>query len=272
MLPKIPLAGLLLWLTLLSCAVSVQAAPMNALERERISTLIYLNECGADSAKLTSWNRGEAFASLGIGHFIWYPAGNKPHRFSESFPGLIRFMQQRNVAMPAWLHEQQNCPWSDRAMFLQAQDSARMKELRQWLYASREHQLDYIQQRLDQALTKMLSQLPSSERSHLQQQYYRVAQAPAGYYALMDYVNFKGEGINPKERYQGQGWGLLQVLQGMRGKHAIEAFSESAWQALQRRVRLSPAERGEQRWLPGWKKRIDSYMRESLQIQNNEPH
>ncbi len=27
-----------------------------------------------DNKGLVSWNRGEAFPSLGIGHFIWFPA------------------------------------------------------------------------------------------------------------------------------------------------------------------------------------------------------
>jgi len=33
---------------------------------------IYLNETGGDPHKLVHWNVGEEFASLGIGHFIWW--------------------------------------------------------------------------------------------------------------------------------------------------------------------------------------------------------
>ena len=29
---------------------------------------------------------------------------------------------------------------------------------------------------------------------------------------MIDYVNFKGDGLKPTERYKGEGWGLLQVL------------------------------------------------------------
>ncbi|MDX8395917.1 MAG: hypothetical protein R8K22_05850, partial [Mariprofundaceae bacterium] len=80
---------------------------------------------------------------------------------------------------------------------------------------------------------------------------------------LIDYVNFKGEGTNPNERYQGQGWGLLQVLQNMdteRAKqHANLAFSDAAEKVLTQRVALSPIERNEQRWLAGWLKRIQTY-------------
>ena len=33
---------------------------------------IFANECASKRACLTSWNEGEDFPSLGIGHFIWY--------------------------------------------------------------------------------------------------------------------------------------------------------------------------------------------------------
>jgi len=78
----------------------------------------------------------------------------------------------------------------------------------------------------------------------------------------MDYVNFKGEGINPQERYQGRGWGLLQVLLAMTGADtatAVAAFSDAAKELLQHRVQLAPRERHEDRWLAGWFARLDSY-------------
>src|SRR5690606_2975423 len=52
---------------------------------------IFQNECAAKVICLVHWNQGEAFPSLGIGHFIWYPRGvDEP--FVESFPTLIAFM------------------------------------------------------------------------------------------------------------------------------------------------------------------------------------
>ena len=52
---------------------------------------------------------------------------------------------------------------------------------------------------------------------------------------MIDYVNFKGEGTNPKERYHGEGWGVLQVLDGME-RDGANAFGESAARVLARRV------------------------------------
>ena len=77
----------------------------------------------------------------------------------------------------------------------------------------------------------------------------------------MDYVNFKGEGTNKNERYKGQGWGMLQVLQEMRGEAdgvaAVKEFSASAERVLARRVANAPKD--ESRWLAGWKNRARSY-------------
>jgi len=77
-------------------------------------------------------------------------------------------------------------------------------------------------------------------------------------------VNFKGEGVLATERYAGQGWGLLQVLEGMKqettGREAVKNFAESAKAVLRNRVRNSPPERNEARWLPGWLKRVETYV------------
>ena len=55
---------------------SIHAAPpLGDAQLERIGKRIWSNECNGTVDGLTSWNTGENFASLGIGHFIWYPAG-----------------------------------------------------------------------------------------------------------------------------------------------------------------------------------------------------
>jgi hypothetical protein len=42
-------------------------------QAQTIGRQIWKNECGGTQEGLTSWNKGEEFPSLGIGHFIWYP-------------------------------------------------------------------------------------------------------------------------------------------------------------------------------------------------------
>ena len=77
----------------------------------------------------------------------------------------------------------------------------------------------------------------------------------------MDYVNFKGEGVNPAERYSGQGWGLLQVLEAMPATGGpLDGFVKAADQVLTRRVANSPRARDESKWLPGWRSRLQTYL------------
>ena len=110
------------------------------------------------------------------------------------------------------------------------------------------------------ALPKMLAAVPASEAGRVQRNFERLEGTGAGTFALIDYVNFKGEGTLETERYQGQGWGLLQVLEGMSDTgEATRAFSQSARAILARRVRNSPPERHEERWLPGWDARVERY-------------
>lgn len=229
---------------------------------ERIGRRIWQNECGGTVSGLTSWNQGEAFASLGIGHFIWYPAG--PHGpFQESFPALLEFLAGRGVSLPDWLAAAGDCPWPDRAAFLRDIDSPRMRQLRELLADTVSLQARFIVDRMEAALPKILLSLPQEEREPVRGQFYRVAAEPLGVYGLVDYVNFKGEGTNPAERYRGEGWGLLQVLQGMTGsapgQAALDEYSLSADRVLTRRVANSPPERHEERWLAGWRARVRTY-------------
>ena len=109
----------------------------------------------------------------------------------------------------------------------------------------------------------MLAQVPANRKDLVRGRFYAVAETANGAYALIDYVNFKGEGVKKEERYRGQGWGLLQVLEEMqgapRGQAAAREFSEAAKRTLQRRVANSPPSRNESRWLPGWMNRCASY-------------
>ncbi|MGL5956477.1 MAG: hypothetical protein ACRC0X_07755, partial [Brevinema sp.] len=92
---------------------------------------------------------------------------------------------------------------------------------------------------------------------------YRVANSKNGLYPLIDYVNFKGEGVKETERYNHQGWGLLQILELMQGEEigltALKEFAEKAIFVLNRRIENSPKERGEERWRENWTTRCLSY-------------
>jgi hypothetical protein len=232
----------------------------------RIGKRIWQNECNGTVAGLTSWNEGENFASLGIGHFIWYPKGQRGP-FEESFPKLVAFISSRGVKLPELFSGASDlpCPWNSRAEFLRAQQTPEMKQLRQFLADTVDLQTEFLIGRLENALPKMLAEAAPSDRANVQQQFERMASTREGCYALTDYVNFKGEGVLYTERYQGQGWGLLQVLESMHASSsaaAVDEFSRSAKAVLIRRVRNAPAQRRESRWLSGWIQRVNSYSRD----------
>ncbi len=225
---------------------------------------IWQNECQGTVEGLTHWNHGEDFPSLGIGHFLWYPEGRRD-RFEETFPGLIDFCRERGAGVPAWLSDVSACPWPTRAAFEAERRSPRMNELRAFLATTITLQAEFIARRLANALPRILKTLDERERPAVASRFDALFRTPQGLYALMDYVNCKGEGINPAERYAGEGWGLLQVLEGMRGfptgEEAVRAFAASACRVLERRVSLAPHDRRdlERKFLVGWRKRVLGY-------------
>lgn len=249
-------------LLILATGGGMAAINLSPAETRRIGNRIWQNECGGTLAGLTSWNSGENFASLGIGHFIWYPKGVRGP-FEESFPKFVEFAAARDAKLPAILTAKDGCPWKSRAEFYQAAQTPPLKELRAFLAHTVDLQAEFLVNRLREALPKMLGESGAANGAQVQQCFDRVAGTAMGCYALVDYVNFKGEGVLATERYAGQGWGLLQVLQGMnqetRGREAVKSFAESAKTVLKNRVRNSPPERHEARWLPGWLKRVDTY-------------
>ena len=242
----------------MSCAITLSHADV-----QRIGKKIWQNECNGTISGLTAWNEGEDFASLGIGHFIWYPKGRRGP-FEESFPKVVSFISKRGAKLPTLLlrGEEQPCPWNSRTEFLRAQHTAEMNQLRQFLSDTIDLQAEFLISRLEGALPKMMAEAAPAERANVQQQFERLAKTPQGCYALVDYVNFKGEGVLHTERYQGQGWGLLQVLESMHGTSdagAVDEFVQAARATLTRRVHNAPAGRHESRWLTGWIRRVNSY-------------
>ena len=232
-------------------------------EAAAVGKKIWKNESGGTINGLTHWNKGENFASLGIAHFIWYKAG-EPGPFTETFPGLLDAIAASGRTLPVWLQSKPPCPWSNHDAFFADFRSSRMNELRRLLADTIGVQARYVADRLEAALPKILAAAPVASRPLLQSRFDHVAASANGVYALMDYVNFKGEGVNPTERYNDEGWGLLQVLEGMTdapaGQASAEAFATSADAALTRRVANSPPELDEKRWLANWRKRLLTYL------------
>jgi len=94
-------------LLLITCAIPLSphisgAITLSHTDVQRIGKKIWQNECNGTISGLTSWNQGEDFASLGIGHFIWYPKGRRGP-FEESFPKVVSFVSKRGAKLPTLL-------------------------------------------------------------------------------------------------------------------------------------------------------------------------
>lgn len=229
-------------------------------ELQRIAQKIYQNECGGKYENLATWNIGEDFPSLGIGHFIWFPRNaNVP--FTETFPNLIRYMQQKGEQIPDWLTALNDAPWTSYTDFQNQSNSQLTQRLRAFLARTMSLQMAFIVDRLNQSFPTIVCTAEPALRERIWNNFYAVAQTTGGIYPLVDYINFKGEGSSEKERYNGQGWGLLQVLTEMNPQmNPRTAFAKAAEMVLERRVRNAPAEKNENRWLPGWKNRLGTYL------------
>lgn len=257
----------LIALALQSLSFAAPQLQLSQAELAKVGAQIYKNETGGKRDNLAVWNQGENFPSLGIGHFIWFKA-DEPAHFEETFPALVTFIANQGVPLPKILQKNRSAPWKTREAFNRAKASGELDELIQFLENTQELQTLFIYQRLQNALQKMkqVSQYPD----FIEMKFYEVAGVPNGLYALIDYVNFKGEGINPKERYKGEGWGLMQVLEKMdlvatgdteAAKNAaiLRSFRNAAESVLTERVKNADPQKGEERWLPGWINRLNTY-------------
>jgi hypothetical protein len=241
---------------------SAQPAPPHQISHEIVGKRIWVNECDGTVAGLTSWNGDEAFPSLGIGHFIWYPAG-KQGPYVESFPLLIAYLKNREIELPQWLSPLGPCPWPNRKAFMADFNGPRLSGLRKFLASTVAEQSDFLFERLRLSQAQLSAGLDALDAARLKRNFQILSESTAGTYALVDYVNFKGEGTKPSESYQGKGWGLRQVLLAMKDPDGLtdapRKFAAAAASVLRQRVKLSPPERDERQYLHGWLNRTASY-------------
>ncbi|MGK0270170.1 MAG: hypothetical protein ACI88H_000807 [Cocleimonas sp.] len=229
-----------------------------------IGDKIFKNETGGRIDQLTHWNLREDFASMGIGHFTWYPA-NRKQRYGNTFPGLLDYLKLNGVQLPQWVQKArfEGAPWRTREELMGAKNMPQVKQFSQLLYNTRHLQAKYIMDRAMRAMPKLVKTTPHHLRGLVANNLNAVANSRGGRYVLVDYTNFKGEGLSRSGGYKGQNWGLLQVLEEMRpsrpGSQALNEFADASMRVLERRVRNSDPRRNERKWLPGWRNRTNTY-------------
>ena len=257
--------SLLLTLSILS-STEIKLTPKQSTF---IANKVWQNEGAGLDKYLIWWNKGEDFASLGIGHFIWFQKGHT-ERFREVFPMVVASMQKKGVKMPLWLTPETDFPWQTKEAFFAAKKAKTKQymELFNFLKNTYGYQAEFMAQRLSNALPQMLESIDDAKKKQtIKRRFNEVMHNKdgsvneRGLYVLLDYTNFKGEGTLKSERYNEQGWGLLQVLWNLDDKEANKqkAFAQSASRMLSRRIKNSPPARGEERWRKGWNVRLDTY-------------
>jgi hypothetical protein len=243
-----------------------QDTPMTADELVCLQKMIFFNECSGRAERMLTWNADEDFPSFGLGHFIWYPQG-KQGPYQALFPEFLSFLEAQKKEIPAWINALpvREAPWQNREEFLSNLSSERMTVLKNFLDQTQGFQTQFMIHRVKGILPRMLAAVPEEARAGIELKFKEIAGAPNGMFALIDYVNFKGEGILVTERSQGQGWGLLQVLEEMRTppkkEDALEAFVGAAKKVLENRVKNAPREKNYSKRLSGWKTRVKNYLK-----------
>lgn len=249
-----------------------QLAALRQADYQWIGERIYQNECASNPKYLTYWGEGEEFPSFGIGHFIWHPKrlkGEIKPKFTETFPAMVHFVS-KTQRPPDWLAELSTqaefvAPWSSKKTFDQARSLNELQQLRQWLLATQPQQAQFIVLMFQKRWLSETQTLTLQQQARLQHRLNKMMGFKKGLFAVVDYFNFKGIGVNQKERYQGQSWGLASVLNAMTiteessQDESLEQFVIAAKKRLQLRVKLAPAQRNEARWLKGWEVRLDQY-------------
>ena len=267
--------SLLLFTLLFFLPVFLPASDLKLTDTQagQIARKIWQNEGNSQWRQLVWWNKGEEFASCGIGHFIWYTA-DKPMWFKESFPPMLRFLITHGAKPPKWLTPKTHCIWNSYEAWRRAkkQNSPKMRELTDFLDRTKGLQARFMLRRLNDSFPKILAYARRHGQGKIVEKNYRRllyrkdgSVDPQGAYILIDYINFKGDGITDSERYQGKGWGLYQVLNRMdlRDPDPHHAFAVAARKVLVRLIRIAPPERRLWRFKKGWFSRIDTYLEKS---------
>jgi len=231
---------------------------VNDAQAEMIALKISDNENTRERLRLIRWREEDEFSSLGIVSFFWYPHGEKSAELS--FNGLLGYIAQSRH-LPGWLNDANTPPWNSREEFLSARHDVFKAKLRDFLQQARSEQVQYLIMYLEANLPRMLKEVKNPfAKMHVYENFYHVAVQENGVYALIDYSMFMGSGVSPEDRYNNLGWGLVHVLENMKGdaENLMEAFVSSADILLMRRIESLPKD--ERRHLVDWRRRINTYV------------
>ena len=247
--------------------VFIAIFPISKNDAKKIGMLVWQNEASQQIDLLAVWNKNETFPSLGIGHFIWFPKDQRP-KYTEQFPLLCKYLQQNGKKLPYWLDKalKTGAPWSTREQFLR--DNEKIADLRNLLASTVDLQINFIIDQFKSQIAGIVEAAPGKYKNKITYNMNLMLSCPQGSYALVDYLNFKGNGLSQAEEFKGQRWGLLQVLMNMPDNLNIDnvnkAFAVSAAKVLLKRIENSAPDYTLVVYLDGWIKRVSTYANPDL--------
>ena len=230
---------------------------------DRVVELIYMNETGGKPDALIIKNDKEDVCSLGIGHFIWYPAGVK-HQYKETFPELLKRLQVTDgvfkgapdVEIPS------TCPWASSSDLATAKSSDVYKRIVTGLVSpeGKRVQVNYMVERARAAIAETVKEDPSSAKKLLD-----LLATEQGTYVVIDYINFKGNSAET-EAYGDFQWGFKTAIYVMSEDETLtpeERFQIAVETLLEMRVEeAKKLGKDESNFLPGWLKRVGTYSKD----------
>jgi hypothetical protein len=249
---------------------------------ENIGRKVLYNETHCQASALVHWNTGELFPSLGIGHAIWFPRNVNPG-FQESFPNLMKFIRLRisaqgKMMIPAWLDMDVigPAPWADKNEFDNPPIglAGKKEELQAFLSLPEvvRLQMAYLVYRLETGIYKILADTEwkgdMTGAQKIYDNFLALSSGAFGLRSMVDYTNFKGEGVRWIERtyFNKYQWGLKQVLLQMPDQptNLYMDFADAAQMMLERVVANVAPERQElaKKWLVGWTVRVNETYRD----------
>ena len=225
-----------------------------------IVELIYVNETGGKPDALIIKNDKEDVCSLGIGHFIWYPAGVK-HQYKETFPKLLKELQKTDGVFKGAVDVEipPTCPWKSTSELNAAKSTDVYKRLVTGLTspAGKRVQVNYMIERAREAIIETAKEDPGSVKKMLD-----LLETEQGTYAVIDYVNFKGNSAET-EAYGDFHWGFKTAIYVMSEDEILtpeERFQIAVETLLEMRVEeAKKLGKDESSFLAGWLKRVNTY-------------
>ena len=245
-----------------------RALGVSEQDAKKLGMVIWNNEADKRIDLLAYWGTYSSFPEVGIGHYIWYPQG-QAGPYTAQFPPLCAYLLSQGVQFPQWLldaHLAGGAPWQTREEFMQ--DAERTNELREFLASTVDLQTKFMIKRLEDEWINILAAAPSDRQDQLQYYFELMRSSLLGTYALVDYLNFKGNGLNPREERNGHRFGLLQVMldmpDGLTEENITKAFAICAARRLVNYIGQFAPEYKPVKFLAGWVKRVSTYARTNI--------